>query len=179
MLLINIPLLKKMFQAQQPQTVMYFPNQDAVIAEAQQPLSRVIVTGTCVSPDVNSIFHFRVSLVLPNDCSIHLNMLPSGVGTNMITGLLQIHHKLYAYSTENTITFSVTPALGGKTAAEVLTHILGNRRDKYTFNNEGYGCRYWSDVILQDLVGGNFIPRNALELFHAWEVEQHTTYGAT
>jgi hypothetical protein len=167
-----------MFQAQQFQTMMYLPNQDAVMAHAQLPLSKVTLTGIRVLDDLDSVFHFHVSLVSSNEHSLHWDINPSGVGTNMMNGLLQIHCKDYACSAENTITFAVPVVLGEKTVAEALTHILGKRRDKYTFNNEGQGCRNWCITILQDLVEGNFVPGNAHELFRAWEAEQHAAYGA-
>jgi hypothetical protein len=99
-----------MFQAEQFPTVIYFPGQDVVTAQAQQQLSRVIVAGTRSVED--PVFHFRVSLVFANDSCIRLDMSPAGVGSNIWVGFLGIHYKSYARSRNNTIAFNVPAALG-------------------------------------------------------------------
>jgi len=83
-------------------------------------------------------------------------MMP-GYGSQGLRGKIEISSKGYV-RTQNSIKTLSFPATLGVTPQGVIDSIASCGRQKYQFTPEWEGCRYWNQVVIQDLQTAGYIP---------------------
>ena len=107
--------------------------------------------------------HFRILLVLDDSeataASIELNstrMMSGGTTRLLVVSRAWTHSNSSSpVLSERDIYFipGVTP-----TVNNVLDLLVGKNRHHYKLHDSGSGCRYWTKVVLQDLIGAYYLP---------------------
>ncbi|KAK7676961.1 hypothetical protein QCA50_020079 [Cerrena zonata] len=140
------------------------------------------IIGIAVIPGnpPDSVYHFHVSLVFANQKSIRLNLNPYLLENSPIVtrGQLAVESESSPYPTEPHVISWECNLSAPLPAGRILDFILEDRkRYQYEFDRNGEGCRFWSEVILWDLIDLQAVDSIALSNFNAWEKEQKTKQG--
>lgn len=115
-------------------------------------------------------YHFRLFCVIDEDNSVELQTFRLSTSTG-ICRLLVIDRN-YASSNKNQLDKHEMPCVEGRefTIKEVIDYILHvKKRYKYLFDcDTGSGCRYWCNVVVQDLEDFGLLPVGTTVAMVTW-----------
>lgn len=100
--------------------------------------------------------HWTMFLEVSRSRSVKVDMNPGG-GIDLLLGSIQLDSKDYDMSDRATKYITIAPECEF-TVGDVITVMMENRRDQYTFTKEGEGCRYWMCTVVTDLAHAGKIP---------------------
>ncbi|KLO14767.1 hypothetical protein SCHPADRAFT_939313 [Schizopora paradoxa] len=145
----------------------------------EKPVLQFIVCGSPVIDTPTSPLHWRIYLHMGDHKSILVDMTirePSeGRGKPDATGWLFISKKDYAYSNTSDMGFVIIPKKGRiVTVRNVLEMIRDLKRDKYRFDTDFGGCRYWCSIIIADLEKKGFIAPGYSVAFETFIEQKHS-----
>ncbi|KAM5542103.1 hypothetical protein V8D89_004413 [Ganoderma adspersum] len=112
---------------------------------------------------VANMAHFRILLVVDEStghpASVELNSMGMAVtGTTKL--VVASRQWVHSAGTAAKLADEVILPLQGKvlTVDNILDMLIRNCRHHYRLHNSGSGCRYWTKVVLEDLVNVGFLP---------------------
>ncbi|TBU25021.1 hypothetical protein BD311DRAFT_670545 [Dichomitus squalens] len=108
--------------------------------------------------------HFRILLVLDDSSNSPLSIELNSVGLVTTTGLTRMHviSRNWTHSAGTTRVLAeqdvhFIPGHALPTVDTVLNLLVGNKRHHYMLHASGSGCRYWTKVVLQDLIRAGYM----------------------
>jgi hypothetical protein len=106
--------------------------------------------------------HWVVFLELGHADSVKVDMTP---GSDNSTGVAMLTYKRYTTS-RTALVDRVYETRNNPTVQTMLDLVTQNRLDKYRFNADGEGCRYWIYRFIQTLEGAGYLdPGTAADVW--------------
>jgi hypothetical protein len=121
--------------------------------------------------DINSVYHWIVSLNTGTPTSVTLDMIP---GADSRTGVLMItsHKTKPLLVISASFTFQVLRA-NAVTVGEVLDVLRAQGFDRYRYDDSGSGCRYWCTMVVKELESSKILPAGSKDTFLQYVGEQN------
>jgi hypothetical protein len=69
------------------------------------------------------------------------------------------------------------PVAHGVTVGDVLSLILNNKRDLYSLNSDGSGCRFWCLTVIRNLEEAGFVAPGSVTHVEDYLLELHHRIG--
>ncbi|KAF8649504.1 hypothetical protein AX16_005756 [Volvariella volvacea WC 439] len=131
-------------------------------------------TATIDGNPPDSVYHFRFLLVFEDGGSVCLDIQPYLLDNHPLRerGLLMIESRPHPVVLPHTISWSHALAIPTP-AGQILNYILNEKkRDQYDFDQNGEGCRFWCEHIVQDLLDARVLGGDAWDSWKHWEREE-------
>ncbi|KIM19702.1 hypothetical protein M408DRAFT_182657 [Serendipita vermifera MAFF 305830] len=132
--------------------------------------NQFILTGSPVTSDKNSVLHWRIYVVEHSRRATVFDLTPGG--SDGRTGVLMVKgvNRSASQSSKAEVVFQATKTA---TVAEVLGKLQSLGRTRYRYTDDGSGCRYWCETVLQDLVNEGYVGGDASATFDAFITERN------
>lgn len=100
----------------------------------------------------------------PDQTGIQSITLDMTLGSDGSKGVLYVTEQRYELS-QNSVAEVRENATNNTTVQSLLDLLESRGRDRYQFNGDGAGCRFWCHTVLGDLERGGFVASGAANRF--------------
>lgn len=142
-----------------------------------------MISGTSASGKSAKMAHFRILLVL-NDSITHpraiqLNSMGYALTTGETKMLVSSHNWSHSAGRTPLLCEKNVKFIPGKalpTVDAILNILVNKKRHHYKLHKSGSGCRYWTKVALQDLIGAGYMAAGSEEVVDTMKTEISTSH---